>query len=202
MKLRSITARIFETLGVLLSVCAVFAVLYYWDPTRALIKRYAPGAGQKLEQLPDVANGFDAKALLTVTSAEIASTRRGLLRQRIFGSVDLPTDVLPQRVYKDVDKDPGKVHTCLSPTGPDVVHLLSRRDTIIMRAIGCESEFYRGWDNLAGIDELTGYLMKNWRPFSAAGRGGQLCLTATGVQIRRHGWRFVGGMGDVGRRRA
>ena len=188
---RLITARLLDGLGLAFAVAAVLAVLHYWDPTRAMEKRLAPGAAQRYDRVPAGLPAPPADHWITVRDAATAAARRRILVERIFGAPDLPTDVMPQHLRKDVDKDPGPVNDCLSPQGPAIVHLLSRMDTIIMRALGCEATFYAGWDNLAGIDELSGYLVKAWRPYSIAyfrpkQANGRLILYQQGLAATYH----------------
>jgi pimeloyl-ACP methyl ester carboxylesterase len=161
-------SRFFDGLGLILGVCAVSALLYYWDPTRVVIKRLAPGADARFERVPADLATLPVSDWLTVRGAGAVRERRARLTARIFGTPDLPFGLMPQRVIRDVEKNAGPHHTCVSQTGPSIVHLLSRMDTIIMRALACEAAYYRDWKNLAGIDELTGYLSKDWRPFSIA----------------------------------
>ena len=161
-------SRLFDGLGLVLSIGAVLALLYYWDPTRVAIKRLAPGTDARFEAVPADMAALPILEGLTIRDADAVRQRRARLTARIFKMPDLPRDLMPQRVMRDVEKNPGQHHNCLSQTGPAVVRLLSRMDTIIMRALACEAAYYRGWRNLVGIDELTGYLSKNWRPYSIA----------------------------------
>ena len=160
--------RLFDCLGLLFGIAAVLAVLYYWDPTRVMIKRLAPGAEARFDRIPNDMDRPPLGDLLTLDDPDAADARRHALIEKIFGTASLPLDLRPHRIIRDVEKAPGAVKECLSPTGPSPVHLWSRMDTIIMRAIGCEAPYYRGWQNLAGIDELTGYMEKNWRPYAIA----------------------------------
>lgn len=160
--------RLLDGLGLALALGAVLALVYYWDPARVLIKRLAPDASARFERIPDGMTSLPISDWLTVRDAESAADRRTRLVARIFGAPGLPLDQMPQRVIRDVEKNPGEVKECLSPKGPTVVHLWSRMDTIIMRGIGCESRFYRGWDNLAGVDELTGHMVNRWRNYAIA----------------------------------
>ena len=168
MKRQAQLSRLFDGLGLALSIGAVLALLYYWDPVRVVIKRLAPGADARFEVIPAGMAALPVSEWLTVGDADAVRQRRARLTARIFKTPDLPRDLMPQRVVRDVEKNPGPHHECLSPTGPAIVRLLSRTDTIIMRALACEATYYRDWGNLAGIDELTGYLSKNWRPYSIA----------------------------------
>ncbi|PIW30619.1 MAG: hypothetical protein COW30_01775 [Rhodospirillales bacterium CG15_BIG_FIL_POST_REV_8_21_14_020_66_15] len=155
-------------MGLMLAVSAVLALLYYWDPTRVVIKRLAPKAATEFDRLPEGVASLPASERLTVRDAADVDHRRARLVTKIFGVPELPRDVMPQQVIRDVDKAPGAYKKCLSPTGPAVVHLLSRMDTIIMRGLACEAAYYRGWSNLAGIDELTGHMVKRWRNYAIA----------------------------------
>lgn len=168
MKRSALVVRLIDAFGLALGFAAVLAVLYYWDPTRVLIKRLSPSAEARFEQVPKDMAGIPVADGLSLRRKDAIAERRRRLNQRIFGADNTPHELLPQKVIRDVDKSPGAVKACLSPTGPDVVHLLSRMDTIIMRGLGCEAAYYRGWENLEGIDELTGYMAKNWRPYSIA----------------------------------
>jgi pimeloyl-ACP methyl ester carboxylesterase len=157
---------LFDALGLVLGIGAVLTVLYYWDPTRVVVKGLGAKAEAQYQKIPAEMAALPVADWLAVRSPGAAEQRRTQLIERIFGDPDLPRGMMPQRVIPDVEKTTGPVQDCLSPTGPDVVHLLSRMDTIIMRGIGCEAAFYRDWANLAGIDELTGYMAKNWRAYS------------------------------------
>lgn len=168
MKRQAQLSRLFDGLGLVLGIGAVLALLYYWDLTRVAIKRLAPEADARFEAVPADMTALPVSEWLTVRDADEVHQRRARLAARIFKMPDLPRDLMPQRVMRDVEKNPGPHHACLSPTGPAVVRLLSRTDTIIMRALACEAAYYRDWRNLAGIDELTSYLSKNWRPYSIA----------------------------------
>ncbi|MAY66153.1 MAG: hypothetical protein CMM77_03375 [Rhodospirillaceae bacterium] len=170
---------------------AVLSLLYYWDPTRTAFKRLMPGGDARFEHIPADTASLPVSEWVTIRDAADVRDRRGRLLTRIFGAPTLPRDLMPQRVVRHIEKNPGKHHTCLSPTGPAVVHLLSRMDTIIMRALACEAAYYRRWRNLAGIDELTGYLVKDWYPYSIAyfrpKRGnGRLILYQQGLAATYH----------------
>ncbi|MEQ9558091.1 MAG: hypothetical protein RIG67_20155 [Rhodospirillales bacterium] len=184
-------SRLFDGLGLILGVGAVLALLYYWDPTRAVIKRLAPGADARFEHVPADTASLPVSEWLTVRDAAAVRQQRARLTARIFGGPDLPRGLMPQRVMRDVEKNPGPHHDCLSQTGPAVVRLWSRMDTIIMRALACEAPYYRDWTNLAGIDDLTGYLSKNWRPYSIAyfrpkTSNGRLILYQQGLAATYH----------------
>ena len=166
MKRSAYAARLIDVFGLALGFAAFLAVLYYWDPTRVLIKRLSPEADARFEQIPKDMAELTVADGLSLRSKDTVGEYRRRLSRRIFGMDSIPDDLMPQKVNRDVDKSPGAVKTCLSPTGPDVVHLLSRMDTIIMRGLGCEVRFYKGWRNLAGVDELTGHLMKHWRSYA------------------------------------
>tara|TARA_R110000772_G_scaffold268571_1_gene396528 strand:- start:274007 stop:275218 length:1212 start_codon:yes stop_codon:yes gene_type:complete len=191
MKRQAQLSRLFDGLGLALSIGAVLALLYYWDPVRVVIKRLAPGADARFEVIPAGMAALPVSEWLTVGDADAVRQRRARLTARIFKTPDLPRDLMPQRVVRDVEKNPGPHHECLSPTGPAIVRLLSRTDTIIMRALACEATYYRDWGNLAGIDELTGYLSKNWRPYSIAyfrpkTSNGRLILYQQGLAATYH----------------
>lgn len=152
-------------LGLLCSIAAVCTVLYYWDPTRVLFKLAQPAAAERYDQVPAEMQGLAPADRIVVENREQAQEMREKLLTAIFGNPAVPEGFRPRTIRRDVDKNPGPLHTCLSARGPAIVHLLSRLRTEIMRALGCEARFYAGWENLAGIDELTDYLAKDW-PFT------------------------------------
>ncbi|MAO56210.1 MAG: hypothetical protein CMM61_10980 [Rhodospirillaceae bacterium] len=191
MRRSSFLIRPFDYLGLLFGIAAILAVLYYWDPTRVMIKRLAPGAETRFEQMPKGATDLALADLLTLNEAAAVDMRRRTLINKVFGVSGLPLDLMPQRIIRDVEKTPGAVKKCLSPTGPSLVHLWSRMDTIIMRGIGCEARFYRDWRNLAGIDELTGHMQNRWRNYAIAyfrpvQANGRLILYQQGLAATYH----------------
>lgn len=191
MNRRLAAARLLDGLGLLLAVASVLAVLYSWDPTRLWLKRQLPDAADRYDRVPAALAALPAAGWLKVRDAGASAEMRGLLVNRIFGLLQLPTDMLPARVIKDVDKAQARHGACRTAQGPAVLHLLSRIRAAAGRPLACEASFYAGWDNLAGIDELTGILKSGaaaysigyFRPRRANGR---LVLLHAGLGATYH----------------
>ena len=188
---RRLAASLLDGLGLLLAVASVLAVLYSWDPTRLWLKRQATDAADRYDRVPAALAALPVAGWLKVRDAGAAAETRGLLINRIFGLLQLPADMLPARILRDVDKTPGAHHACLSARGPAAVHLLSRIDAFDARALACEAPFYAGWENLAGIDELTGVMKAGATAYSIGyfrpKRGnGRLILLHAGLGATYH----------------
>jgi len=132
-----------DVLGILLIIAACLSVLYYWDPTRALYKRFRMADPYRYDRIDPRLRAQDAAALINVRTPAAAKAIRDDLVRVIWGAEGLPRGARPDRVVRDIleRRDLGK--DCNRWSEPKT-----------RRRLRCELDRYRGWKNLAGLDEL------------------------------------------------
>lgn len=140
---RRIARNAFDVLGVVLLFAALLTALYYWDPTRVLVKRLLAADDGLYETVDPQFRNQNPTVLIRVhDAAALAETRRQVVAA-IWGEAGLPADAPPDQVVRDLDKRPQNRENC--PSGPRAA---------LGRKLHCEVQNYTGWANLAGIDEL------------------------------------------------
>lgn len=132
-----------DALGGALVFAACASALYYWDPSRALLKRMTAGDRNLYEVVDPRLREQDPAALIHVRDAGSLLQTRQKAIEAVWGEGGLPVGVFPDQVIRDVDKRPPAEVEC--PSGPYEE---------LLRKLDCEAGNYRGWTNLAGIDDL------------------------------------------------
>jgi len=132
-----------DVLGILLVIAACLSVLYYWDPTRALYKRFRMDDPYRYERIDPHLRTRDAAALIHVRTPAAAKTVRENLVRVIWGAEGLPRGARPDRVVRDILQRRDLGGDCDRRSEPKT-----------RRRLRCELDRYRGWKNLAGLDEL------------------------------------------------
>lgn len=132
-----------DLLGILLVIAACLSVLYYWDPTRVMYKRFRMDDPYRYDKIDPRLRAQDVAALIHVHTAADAAAIRDRLTRAIWGSEGLPRRTLPDRVVRDILK--------LREPGADCGGWFEPKTR---RKLRCELDRYRGWKNLEGLDEL------------------------------------------------
>ena len=74
------------------AVWGIFSFAYYWDPTRAAIKRFMAKDPYRYEKLSPQSLKFEPEKAITIRTASEANVRRKELASAIWGTPDLPVD--------------------------------------------------------------------------------------------------------------
>ena len=139
--------------------CALWGIVsfvYYWDPTRVIIKRIAATDPYRYDEIRPQFLKFDPEKAITIRTASEADSRRKKLASAIWGTPGLPPNYL------------------LSP--PDTVKLDAPRPTDCRKtAIGkrygpslpCKLELYRGIANLAEISRQKFFILPHLHSYIA-----------------------------------
>lgn len=156
-----------DVLGVLLVIAAWLSVLYYWDPTRVLVKRLKADSPYTYDELRPEHVDINPGRFMVVADSAGANDARERLAQVIWGQPAAPRDLLPTTVRKDLLTE--------RPATDDCAELEFQKNETLQR-LKCQLHRYENWPGLAGIDELmveVGPLYKAsvayFRPKSANG---------------------------------
>lgn len=139
---------VLDILGAVFLLAAVLAALYYWDPSRAYLKRFTAEDEYLYETVEARFRDRDPADYLRIGDPSTLSAVRERVARVIWGPNGLPDGDLPADVVRDfhVRVEPGAGDCDMSRFEPYLrVQLLK---------LSCETGKYTAWENLEGIDEL------------------------------------------------
>jgi len=130
----------------------------------------------RYEEIDPRLQAQDAAELVNVrTAASTKSVRQNLVRV-IWGSTGRPLDLLPDIIVRDIQKLKDPAADCENISELSDLILARKRLHRHRRKLRCELHLYRGWKNLAGLDELQVSISPEYsgtiayyRPFNANG---------------------------------
>jgi len=134
-----------NVLGILLIVAAWFSVAYYWDATRVYVKRFKAEDSYVYDDLRPEHLNADVSANLSIDDNDAAQEARRRLVQVIWGQSELPRDLFPHKVRKNLLR--------YKPLTDDCAELECKENETLQR-LKCQLGRYENWPKLAGIDEL------------------------------------------------
>ena len=141
-KKKEILPNIFDVIGIFFVLAAGFFALYYYDPSRATIKRITTSDPYLYDAVEPRFLAQDPSAFLRIRDVATASQVRKDVIDVVWGPEGLP-DSLPEKIIRDLDKREDRAPECVGQEYSET-----------MLQLACEVEDYRSWDNLAGVDEL------------------------------------------------
>ena len=141
-QLRTFLRNAFDSLGIVFTLAAGVFVLYYWDPSRVTFKRLVESDIYRYDAVEPRILAEDPASYLHIADASDVEHLRNKIIEVIWGNEGIPRS-LPDKIIRDLDKDPGSPRECLE----------WQSDQMMLR-LKCEVRNYRAWKNLAGVDEL------------------------------------------------
>ncbi|MCW9034316.1 MAG: hypothetical protein OQJ97_08860 [Rhodospirillales bacterium] len=111
-------------------------LVYYWDPTRVLIKKLTAKTTYRYEKIDPKYLETDPKTFLNFPDQKELTTKRKALQQVVYG-LSPQFDITTIQVKKNLDKEK-----------PDCYKIW------LGTHLNCKAAEYKDWPNLAGIDRL------------------------------------------------
>ncbi|MHA1597384.1 MAG: alpha/beta hydrolase family protein [Alphaproteobacteria bacterium] len=136
-------SKLLKAVEIFAALWGVAAFLYYWDPSRILVKRLVANDTYLYETIEPRYRDVAVDRLITVRGPEDVTERRRALIHAVWGDAGFPADIRPDAVTRDVRPDLDR-STC--PTGKDALYFSS---------LECKIGLYRDVPGLARIDKLV-----------------------------------------------
>lgn len=143
--LKGALGRAADTLGILLVIAAWLSVAHYWDPTRVYEKRLKAENSYVYDEIRPEHLSIDPSQFISIVDRKTAQAARRRLVQTIWGQPALPLDLLPDSIRQNLLDS--------QPDTADCPSLEFTNNETLLR-LKCQLDRYKGWENLADIDEL------------------------------------------------
>ena len=140
----TVLSRLFSSLALLAGLLGVISFLFYWDPSRKVIKRIQASSPYKFEKIDPKYLAVNPSSLIGISSPDDLDATRQALQNVIWGYKGMPVDEMPVHVRKNFQKFPID-ERCPKTT-------LKTNQGFLL---GCSIDLFTSGDNLSGIDQLV-----------------------------------------------
>jgi len=153
---KSLFRSICRSIELTAALWGIIAFIYYWDPTRIVVKRLMESDSYAYEEIYPRFRGVQVNQFITVRNRDDIGARRQALIDTIWPGDRHPPTRLPDRVVHGAGKVEGNPR-CLYE-GDEAVNFAS---------LECKLNLYQGIANLSRIDRLEISVGKEYRAVAA-----------------------------------
>ena len=188
----TVLSRLFSSLALLAGLLGVISFLFYWDPSRKVIKRIQASSPYKFEKIDPKYLEVDPASFIHIGSGKTVPQVRAELENVVWGEEGFPAEQLPVQVEADIRK-----------LSPDQQCPNRTREDYTTRTVGCSLALYEGTKNLAALERLTIDVSPSYHPkvshFRPAEGNGVLVLYHHGYAgTHQDQWRHISRWVELG----
>ncbi len=148
--------RLIKSVEYVAAIWGVLAFLYYWDPSRVLVKRLMAEDAYIYEEIAPRFREVPVNELITVKTSSDLSANRNKLVNTLWGNRNYPASRLPDKIINDVS---------LNDEGSRCSY--SADEETYFASIDCSIKIFNGIKNLSGIDRLETDVGASYRSVAA-----------------------------------